>query len=1319
MRKGFQRFLTMLLAVAMVFGLSGMTAFAAEPEGEEAAAEGEEAAPIAADEDSYDVKYAVTLWGINQDTDHSGYTLGLTFGPATGTDYRDTYKAHISKTAYNQGGVCIHWMTWDEIATQSRIDPTAFEACLENGCTRSVEINLNDTLLRTSYAGEMDDGDGVSIVKNSIGENYIMWNSADNSSNGWPGSQIRSVLNGKDELTKGYAKYALDESECLFSCLPEDLQNAVVTKAVKSDVVWHSTAAENNETSYDRLWLFSGKEAYVNSGSNYAMIRSQEGDVYQRSELFNITSSNYGQLAGYTEIGAYASFWWLRTLSMNDIQHVRYVAMNGNSSTYVCDQQDVGISFGFCLAGPADKTELLATIEETDPLNGEEYTPRTWAALQDALEAAYAIVDKADATQKEVDDAQEALRDAIDNLAYPADKTALEATLAEVEEAMNSLNKVDYTSASWGALEDAIAAAKDLIEDPNTVQEEADEAQQALIDALNGLEMLAADKSELAAAIEKAESLDSKEYTAASWAVLEEALADAREILENEDVSQSQVNAACDALVTAMDDLKYSPVEAFAVYCAQDDSLTFYTATETTVPTEGGTYEGKSVTTLYMDVDSISASGTGNIPWYDLRDEVTSVVVDDSFIKTQPISLAYWFDGYENAAFSGFENMDTAEVKSMYYTFYDCAALTDLDVSDWDTGKVTTLYGMFRDCASLTSLDMSGWDVSSVLNMNSLFYNCSALTGVGDLSDWDTSLNTTLFGMFTNCSALTGVDLTGWDTSRVVNMSSLFYNCPSLTGVGDLSEWDTSNVTTFYGMFYNCSSLTGVGDLAGWNTENVTTTQYMFRDCSSLTGVGDPSAWNTAQITNMGYMFRNCSSLLNLDISGWDTTGVTTFTNFATGCSALNWVKIGEKTTIFTMGQCVTQQNWYDSQIDGALVSSDYLQDVTAPGQYWTYTGVADKVALKEEIVTTQNEMKSLDKDDYTDASWKALEDALASAETVADNASASQTDVDAAQAALQSAQSGLVKKGDKTELNKAIESAKGLKESDYTAESWKAFQQALNAAEAVANDSNATQSDVDAALKDLQSAQNGLVKKSTSSDSDKNGLYMIEQGKLWGYYKNGKVDTTYTGFASNSSGKWYVVNGYIRFDQNTVAKDATGAIGTKGDWYYVVGSQVQSGYTGVANYKNSNGWWYIKKGKVDFSANTVAKNKNGWWYVTGGQVQFGYTGVANYKNENGWWYIKGGAVDFSANTVAKNKNGWWYVTGGKVRFDYSGLANYKNASGWWAIKDGKVNFSFNGVASNKYGTWYLKGGKVDFSYSGTVTTSGGTRHTVKNGKIS
>ncbi len=185
---------------------------------------------------------------------------------------------------------------------------------------------------------------------------------------------------------------------------------------------------------------------------------------------------------------------------------------------------------------------------------------------------------------------------------------------------------------------------------------------------------------------------------------------------------------------------------------------------------------------------------------------------------------------------------------------------------------------------------------------------------------------------------------------------------------------------------------------------------------------------------------------------------------------------------------------------------------------------------------------------------------------------------------------------------------------------------------------------------------------------STKNGLLYDAASGEWRMYQNGKVNTNYTGVASNTNGWWYVKNGKVDF-----------------------------GYTGVAS--NANGWWRIVKGKVDFGYTGVAQNENGWWRIVKGKVDFGYTGVA--QNENGWWYIKKGKVDFGYTGVAQNENGWWRISKGKVDFGYTGVA--QNENGWWYIKNGKVDFGYTGVGENLNGWWYIKKGGVDWNYNGQV----------------
>ena len=242
----------------------------------------------------------------------------------------------------------------------------------------------------------------------------------------------------------------------------------------------------------------------------------------------------------------------------------------------------------------------------------------------------------------------------------------------------------------------------------------------------------------------------------------------------------------------------------------------------------------------------------------------------------------------------------------------------------------------------------------------------------------------------------------------------------------------------------------------------------------------------------------------------------------------------------------------------------------------------------------------------------------------------------------------------------------------------------------------------------------NGMVDFSHNGvEKNSNGWWRIEEGKVnfnftgiasnkngtW-YLDGGKVDFSYSGFYKNGTDYLYVENGQITYTKNDVIK---GAVAAQSGWWHVVGSKVIFDTT-VA--KNSNGWWYISNGMVDFSHNGVEKNSNGWWRIENGKVNFSFEGFAS--NSNGWWYLEGGKVTFQKNDVIKGtvdgETTWWHVVNSKVTYDTTVA---QNANGWWRIENGKVNFNFTGVASNQNGDWYLSNGKVDFNYNGTVTYDG------------
>ena len=126
---------------------------------------------------------------------------------------------------------------------------------------------------------------------------------------------------------------------------------------------------------------------------------------------------------------------------------------------------------------------------------------------------------------------------------------------------------------------------------------------------------------------------------------------------------------------------------------------------------------------------------------------------------------------------------------------------------------------------------------------------------------------------------------------------------------------------------------------------------------------------------------------------------------------------------------------------------------------------------------------------DYTKASWKTFDSALQSAKAVAADSSATDAQVTDAKNALVKAQANLAKAAttdQKTDLKVEIGKADVLNESDYTAESWAAYQQALKAAIEVVNGEDLSADEVSQALNQLQKARTALV--AASDDSGSNG---------------------------------------------------------------------------------------------------------------------------------------------------------------------------------------------------------------------------------------
>ena len=132
----------------------------------------------------------------------------------------------------------------------------------------------------------------------------------------------------------------------------------------------------------------------------------------------------------------------------------------------------------------------------------------------------------------------------------------------------------------------------------------------------------------------------------------------------------------------------------------------------------------------------------------------------------------------------------------------------------------------------------------------------------------------------------------------------------------------------------------------------------------------------------------------------------------------------------------------------------------------------ADKTALQTRV----DELSEISSEGYTEDSYAAFETALTNAETILADTEATQEEVDAALSALNTAYEGLAEAVDKTALQTRYDELKDTSSEGYTSDSFAAFETALDNAETVLADAEATQEEVDAALSALNTAYEELA---------------------------------------------------------------------------------------------------------------------------------------------------------------------------------------------------------------------------------------------------
>jgi surface protein len=412
------------------------------------------------------------------------------------------------------------------------------------------------------------------------------------------------------------------------------------------------------------------------------------------------------------------------------------------------------------------------------------------------------------------------------------------------------------------------------------------------------------------------------------------------------------------------------------------------------------------------------------------------------------INLYRLFYNQSNISSVDMSHFKLLNIKNMQEMFYNASNLTNINITGLNTCYATLGSHMFRSCKNLRNIEgVTNLDMSSITTLNAAFYECAALTEV-DLSGWTTSKALTDMGhMFNGCTTLKTVVLPEITDASVTTIGSIFNNCKALESV-DLSPVNLEAVTDATNVFNACSNLTEVtvnttvssatvtsmftgvassGTLnasnnsnifvdnvpSGWKVEvpsymtieiksgasslfnssgysniskyikkitvndtNVTISNSpnlpndintivihfknfdqsvslsrLFYDNTYITSI-DLSEFNASNVTKMSSMFYGCSSLTSLDLSNLDTSKVTDMYSMFYDCSSLtsldldsfDFSKVTEMTFMFCGCTSLTSLT-VNTDVTSVSSSSYMFYDITTSGTL--YTNSANNIFAK------------------------------------------------------------------------------------------------------------------------------------------------------------------------------------------------------------------------------------------------------------------------------------------------------------------------------------------------------------------------------------
>lgn len=241
------------------------------------------------------------------------------------------------------------------------------------------------------------------------------------------------------------------------------------------------------------------------------------------------------------------------TFDAANARYIKFVALEGTGNggkSFACASE-------FTVRQIDSKAELRKVVNLAANYEKEYYTTASWNGFETALTNAQMILDKADASSTEIDDAASALKTAIDSLVEIGDvvKTELERVIAEAQ----SIDTTKYTDKTVDVLKTALVNAISINGNENATQEEVNAAITALTNAIDELELktdVSVDKTDLETLLNICGTIDLNNYQENGKAEFKAAYEYALSIFNEADATEQEIRDAMNRLLEAKKNLK-------------------------------------------------------------------------------------------------------------------------------------------------------------------------------------------------------------------------------------------------------------------------------------------------------------------------------------------------------------------------------------------------------------------------------------------------------------------------------------------------------------------------------------------------------------------------------------------------------------------------------------------------------------------------------------------------------------------------------------------------------------------------------------------